>query len=353
MSESLQIQKNIDARETTMPQNIKQAKKKPQVDNNQKKQGQAKQGQAEPQKGSMPLVLIVEDDRSMLMMLENRLIKKGYKVITAQDGKSAREQIEKYHLVIDAMLLDRGMPDIDGLEIVEWLDNRDDLVKIPIIMQTGADKPEQIKEGIDAGVFYYLTKPIKDELLTSVLNSAIKDSRRSKLLRKEMEKHKTGFSLIHNARFYLRTLEEAEDLSCFIANSFPDPTKILPGIAELIINAVEHGKCKVSYEEKSKLVKQDKWRAEVDRRCHLKENINKLVEVIFQRKGNRYSIRVADKGDGFLWKKYMQVDPSRAMDNHGRGIARANMLFNKLIYNRSGNIVIAVVDPSLKDDIDW
>lgn len=348
MSESLQATENIDHKETLMLNKMIQTKQKSQVKNN-KDQKQQEQNQNK----SMPLILIVEDDRSMLMMRENSLIKKGYRVISAQDGKSARAQIEKNHLIIDAILLDRVMPDIDGIEIVEWMNSRDDIVKMPIIMQTGADRPEQIKEGIDAGVFYYLTKPIKDELLTSVLHSAIKESRRSKLLRKEMERHKVSFSLIYNARFYLRTLEEAEDLACFIANSFPNPSKILPGIAELMINAVEHGKCKVSYEEKSKLVKHDKWRAEVERRCNLKENINKFVEVIFQRKGNRYSIRVSDKGDGFAWKKFMQVDPSRAMDNHGRGIARANMLFDKLIYNRTGNIVIAVVDPSLKDDIDW
>lgn len=304
-------------------------------------------------KNNGPVVLVVEDDRSMMMMLESRLLKKGYHVITAKDGRSAREQIEQHHLEIDVVLLDRVMPDIDGLEIVEWINTRDDISKMPVIMQTGSDSPEQIKEGIDSGVFYYLTKPIQESILNSVLHSAVKESKRSKLLRMEMEKHKVSFSLIHNARFYIKTLEEAEDLACFIANSFPDSGKIIPGIAELLINAIEHGKCRISYEEKSILVKQDQWRAEVDRRCNLKENIKKTVEVIFQRKENRYSIRISDGGKGFAWKKYMKVDPSRAMDNHGRGIARANTLFDKLIYNRAGNVVIAVIDPSLREHFEW
>ena len=168
-----------------------------------------------------------------------------------------------------------------------------------------------------------------------------------------MEKHKVSFSLIHNARFYLKNLDEAEDLACFIANSFPDSSKIIPGIAELLINAIEHGKCGISYDEKSKLVKEDQWRAEVERRCKLKENINKTIEVIFQRKDSRYSIRISDGGKGFAWKKYMKVDPSRAMDNHGRGVARANTLFDKLVYNRSGNVVIAVIDPALREHFEW
>ena len=46
------------------------------------------------------------------------------------------------------------------------------------------------------------------------------------------------------------SLAEAEDLSCFIANFFPEPTKILLGIAALLINAVEHGNLQISYDEK-------------------------------------------------------------------------------------------------------
>lgn len=316
-------------------------------------QDQHQQAQQSLEQNSNPLVLVVEDDRAMLMMLETRLIKKGYKVITAKDGRSAREQIEKNHLAIDAVLLDRVMPDIDGLEVVEWINTREDISKMPIIMQTGSDSPGQIKEGIDAGVFYYLTKPIQESVLSSVLHAAVKEARRTKLLRIEMERHKTSFSLIYNARFFLKTLEEAEDLSCFIANSFPEPAKIMPGIAELMINAVEHGKCKISYDEKTQLIDEDRWRSEVEHRCNLKENFDKVIEVIFQRQGDRCSLKISDKGDGFVWRKYMKVDPSRAMDNHGRGVARANMLFDKLAYNDVGNVVIAIVDPELRDNFEW
>jgi two-component system cell cycle response regulator len=53
-------------------------------------------------------------------------------------------------------------------------------------MQTGSDSPDQIKEGIDAGVFYYLTKPIAEEVLRSVVSSAVKESKQKKLLRAEL-----------------------------------------------------------------------------------------------------------------------------------------------------------------------
>ena len=52
-------------------------------------------------------------------------------------------------------------------------------------------------------------------------------------------------------------------------------------------------------------------------------------------------------------KQYMEVDPSRAMHNHGRGIAMANMLcFNKLVYNEKGNQVTGIIETEDKQDKD-
>ena len=66
-------------------------------------------------------ILVVDDDRTALMTLEALLQSYGYKVITAISGKSACEIIEKEHKVIDAILLDRMMPEMDGLQVIEWL----------------------------------------------------------------------------------------------------------------------------------------------------------------------------------------------------------------------------------------
>ena len=57
------------------------------------------------------------------------------------------------HAKLDAILLDRVMPDTDGIEIVKWLNSSKNISKPPIIMFTVLDKPEQVQEGIDEGVF--------------------------------------------------------------------------------------------------------------------------------------------------------------------------------------------------------
>lgn len=305
----------------------------------------------EKEKG--PIILAVDDDRTMLLMLESRLTKQGYRVAKALNGKSACTMIEKHHDEIDTVLLDRVMPDMDGLEVVKWLQSRKDLTQMPIVMQTGADTPEQIREGIDAGVFYYLTKPIQPDVLKSIVASAVRESKQNKLLREEMKRHRISFQKMQSCKFVISNLDEAENVSCFVANCFPDPNKVMPGIAELMINAIEHGKCKITYEDKSKLIDTGKWREEVNRRCNMTQLAKHTVDIVFNRTENQYFLKISDNGDGFAWHKYMHVDPARALDNHGRGIARTNMLFDKLQYNKTGNEVIAVIDPGSRANFEW
>lgn len=300
-----------------------------------------------------PLVLIVEDDRSTMMMLENRLMSQGYDIITAASGVAAKDVIEANHEKIDAILLDRIMPDMDGVAVVQWFNNHKSISKPPIIMQTGADSPEQIKEGIDLGVFYYLIKPVQEEVLKSVVSSAVKESKQRKALSGEISRYRSSFKLIHNISFKIRTLEEADDLACFVAYCFPDANRVLPGIAALLINAVEHGVCGISYEEKAKLVSAGTWRQEVAKRLETEENKQKFVDVSFNKEEERYKLKISDHGKGFAWRKFIQIDPSRSLDSHGRGVARASMLFDLIEYNKEGSEVVAVIDENHQGDFSW
>ncbi len=302
---------------------------------------------------SSPVILVIEDDRTNRMMLEAKLTSQGYKVLQAEDGASGMEQIKKHHQDIDVILLDRMMPDMDGIEVAKWLQTRQDLNQPPIIMNTASDQPDQIKQGIDIGVFYYITKPVQDEVLRSIVNSAVSEARQKRELKFEMAHHRNSFKLIKNCTFEISNLEEAEDLACFISNSFPDPIKVMPGISALIVNAIEHGKCGISYEEKSDLIEKGIWRDEVNRRCNLKDIKNQTVKAVFTNDNNSYSIKIIDSGAGFVWKKYLSVDPARAMHNHGRGIARANMLFDRIDFNEAGNEVIASVISNRQNALSW
>jgi len=297
-------------------------------------------------------VLVVDDDRTMMMVLTAMLENKGYTVISATDGCEALEVIERRAAEIDVILLDRIMPNMGGMEVVAHLKDDPRYRHIPIIMETGSNRPEEIKEGIDAGVFYYLTKPLREDILNSVLTAALRDVEQRNLLHDEMHKQKSSFHIIKRATFEFRTLEEAESLACFLANCYPDPRHIIAGLAELLINAVEHGNLEIGYEMKTVLVTEGRWRHEVVRREELPKNKDKYVRVRYHKSKEFIQVDIKDFGSGFNWKEYLSVDPARAMDNHGRGIAQANMVcFDKLNFNDEGNEVTAIV--KLEESLNW
>lgn len=288
-------------------------------------------------------ILIVDDDRTLLVMLDSLLRQQGHNTIMARSGEEALELLKLHATTIDSVLLDRMMPGMDGLAVVRHMKQHDKLRAIPIIMQTGSDTPEQVREGIDAGVFYYLTKPVQDSVLKSVLAAALREREQWRQLDRQRVLQHAGFHLIETCRLHCRSLDEAESLAAFLANSFPDPARSAIGLAELLVNAVEHGNLGIGYDEKGRLLASGNWRSEVNRRVELPEHAAKRVEVLLQRKPEGTFVQITDMGQGFDWKSFLTIDPSRTTDAHGRGIAQANaQSFDSLRYNAQGNQVLAV-----------
>lgn len=297
-------------------------------------------------------ILVVEDDRVERSFMEQQINELGHTMIPAENGRLALDIIQERHDSIDIILMDRMMPVMDGMTAVRHIKDIPSLRRIPIVMVTGAATPRDMQEGIDAGVFYYLAKPVNEAILKSVLSAASREANQSRNLHEELKKHKTSFNLIETCKFNFRTIEESESLSAFMAHCFPDPERVLPGLAELLINAVEHGTYDIGYERKTNLIDSGTLRAEILRRQKLDDYKDKFVEAIITRKEDGIYVVITDKGPGFDWRKFMMIEPSRAHDNHGRGIAQARALsFDKLTFNESGNQVIGFV--SLSRQIEW
>ena len=305
-----------------------------------------------PVSRNAPLILVVDDDRITRLSLTAMLEDLGYAVVEAVDGRQALDILTQRHREIDTVLLDREMPQMDGLEVVRRMKDSRELRSMPVIMQTGSDRPDQVKQGIDAGVFYYLTKPVNPDVLKSVVLAAIREAQTKRVLATELHKHKTSFNLIESSAFRLKSIAEAENLSVFLANCFPLAERVVGGLAELLINAVEHGNLEIGYALKTQLIASGTWQAEMERRSFLAQYNQRHVDVFYKKAPEGHYVVIRDMGAGFEWKNFLQVDPARAMDNHGRGIAQANALsFDRLVYNEAGNEVTAFC--SEETPLDW
>ena len=151
-------------------------------------------------------------------------------------------------------------------------------------------------------------------------------------------------------RFRIRDLHEANLVALQVAHLCPQPERAVTGISELLLNAVEHGNLKIGYQEKGRLMRNGQWREEIQRRLDAVENTAGYIELEFDVNADRVLIRVRDQGDGFDWRPYLELDPARAFDPHGRGIALARLSsFDTLEFRGKGNEVFATVTKRLGD----
>ncbi len=288
-------------------------------------------------------ILAVDDEEFNLDIMTEYLEDAGFDVVGASDGIIALEQLKK-NPDVRVIVLDRMMPNMDGMSMLKALHEDEVFKEIPVIMQTAAASSKQIQEGIEAGVYYYLAKPYNEALLLSIVRAALKDSVGRIQMREQVQKQRRTLGLMEKGRFRFRTLEETNNLSYFIANCFPQPEMMVYGLNELMVNAIEHGNLGITYSEKMDLALNGKWQEEIERRLHLPEYKDKYAILEYSANENEITVVIRDQGNGFEWQEYLSLSAKRAMDPNGRGIAVAKMKsFPDLEYRGCGNEVVCTV----------
>ena len=284
-----------------------------------------------------PHILAVDDEPFNLDIIDQYLSDAGYRVTTASGGAQALAALEQ-HLDIDVVVLDRMMPRPNGMEVLAAIKSHPAWVHIPVVMQTAAGQREQVAEGIRAGAFYYLVKPYEEAMLLAMVKAAVSEATTRKSLRRELSTLHRGISLLNEMAFKFRTELEARDVAEFVARCFPEAPALQFGLTELAVNAIEHGNLGITYAEKSQLVLNEQWSAELQRRLALPENERKFAELRVVCSREQVTLHLRDEGRGFDWQTYEKLSAERAADPHGRGIAMAKMLaFRSLEYLGKGN----------------
>lgn len=291
-------------------------------------------------------ILVVDDEAINLEILVEYFDgETAFAISTAESGESAWNLLQAPESEFKLILLDRMMPGLDGIGLLKRMKADARLASIPVIMQTAASSAAQIREGLEAGAYYYLTKPYRRDALLAIVHAALADAEARDALRRQLHQHVHSLQFLNQASFSIRTVEEAGQLASFIAQACPNPETAVMGISELLINGVEHGNLELTYAEKSQLKLEDRWDSEVLRRSQLPENHDKRVILDFSREGDTLHLRITDQGQGFDWQKFLEIDPERAFDPNGRGIALARMLsFSSIRYEGLGNIAVATIN---------
>jgi CheY-like chemotaxis protein len=286
-------------------------------------------------------VLVVDDEQALRVVLRKMLEDEGVGVLTAGDGTEAQAILQANPETISAVVLDWLMPSMNGIDLLRWMKTEQNIEHIPVIMLTALDDPERIKEGIDAGAFYYLIKPFERTLLKSILRAAVFDFHSTRHLLEKLRHYEKPITHLEEGTFRFRTLQEAEQVAVMIASATPDPEHAMV-IAELLMNAVEHGNLGITYSEKGKLIDENAWHQEVERRLALPENVRKDVLVKIKKSEGQLEIEIEDRGPGFDYERFLRIDESRLFDNHGRGIAIALASLDVRFIEPGNKIVVKI-----------
>ena len=137
---------------------------------------------------SQKIILFVDDEETILEIASEHFQNMGYLVLTAKNGREAVNLFENAHQTIDCCFTDINMPEMDGLELAEYLRKHDN--SIPVVIMTGYPSLDNTLQTLKNGVVDFLVKPVNLEQMTLCLQRVLRERElfiKNVLLNKELE----------------------------------------------------------------------------------------------------------------------------------------------------------------------
>lgn len=120
----------------------------------------------------MANILVVDDDKVLLKVLEATLIKAGHSVLTVEDGRTAVEKLDAE--IFDLIITDINMPNgISGFNLISTIRKNEKLKDLPAIFLSGRRDKADIVKALDAGIDDYIVKPFDADILFAKIESLL------------------------------------------------------------------------------------------------------------------------------------------------------------------------------------
>lgn len=114
-------------------------------------------------------VMVVDDQPEILGLIKAMIEPLGCEVLALTDSREAAVRVETQHF--DAVFLDVGMPYINGIELTKSVRSSSLNSKVPIVLLTGNDDAQTMRQGFKAGATYFIGKPVSQERIQTLFNA--------------------------------------------------------------------------------------------------------------------------------------------------------------------------------------
>lgn len=283
-------------------------------------------------------ILIIDDNIDLLEYLKDFFMIYNYEVLLAESGNDGIDKFREFSP--DIVISDIRLPDKSGNIVVKEIKELDP--DVPIIVITGYSDHNLILSAMKNGAVELLKKPFKPKDLKYLV------SKIETLFKKIKVKHSASF-----LEWEKRHLKIANDIHIipsvtdFIFSNvdyiFNEISFMKIGLQEILINAIEHGNLKISYEEKQKLLSSGDYNRILKEKAALPENIDKCVDIKVFSTPQFLKIMVEDMGEGFdLTSIPDPENPENFLNENGKGIMMTLNAYDEVAYNDKGNKVTLV-----------
>jgi len=117
-------------------------------------------------------ILVVDDEKDILELIEYNLSKNGYRVQTAASGEDALELVKENDY--DLIMLDLMLPGVDGFDICKIIKSDKQKANIPIVMVTAKSDEADRVAGLEIGADHYVTKPFSPRELLAIVKATLR-----------------------------------------------------------------------------------------------------------------------------------------------------------------------------------
>lgn len=291
-------------------------------------------------------ILVADDQKSILMLLQDVLEEQGYEVLTASDGIAALELYREHRPAFT--LTDISMPGLSGLELLRQIKALSP--EAAVMLMTGAGSETFAIEALRGGAVNYFHKPVDLNELTSTLS-------RYATLASGYDYENTAPQFLVGEKLQLALRNDVNQVNHAVQLIINHARAIFPlseiftlrfGLYEMIVNAIEHGNLGITYEEKSKALEANRLSELMEQRKREPERINHRVMITCELDPEGLRCTIRDQGQGFKHNVYSDIeDPASLFEQigtslHGRGIVLTRLQFDEMTFNDLGNEVCIV-----------